>query len=149
MPNRCHISHLLARFSGFLAVAVISCAANASVPIDFNRDVRPILSSNCFKCHGIDDGGRKAKLRLDVRAVAIGPAKSGKAAIVPGKPDESELVHRIFSTDADEVMPPASTKVVLSDAQKNVLRQWIAEGAEYKVHWAFVAPKQVGLPPVK
>ena len=127
---------------------MIPCAAKAVAAVDFNRDVRPILSSNCFKCHGIDDGGRKARLRLDVRDIAIGPAKSGKAAVVPGKPDQSELVRRVFSADPDEVMPPASTKVVLSDAQKQVLRQWIAEGAEYKVHWAFVAPKQADLPSV-
>ena len=123
------------------------CGASAAV--DFNRQIRPILSANCFKCHGIDENARKSKLRLDVRSTAIGPAKSGKFAVVPGKPQESELVRRIFSTDPDVVMPPASTKVTLSGNQKASLRQWIAEGAAYQVHWAFVAPRQAPIPAVK
>ncbi len=115
-------------------------AAEPSGP-DFNREVRPILSQNCFKCHGPDDAARKAKLRLDVRTDAVGPAKSGAVAIVPGRPAESELVKRIFTADADEVMPPPNTKHELSAAQKETLRQWIAAGAEYKPHWAFVPPR--------
>jgi hypothetical protein len=116
--------------------------------VDFNRDIRPVLSANCLKCHGIDENARKSKLRLDSRQTAIGPAKSGKTAIVPGHPESSELVRRVFSNDPDEVMPPSSTKVTLSDAQKSLLRQWISEGAAYKVHWAFVAPVQAPVPAV-
>lgn len=141
---------MLRRIPGILCfVACVACQSAQAAPVDFNRDIRPILSANCFKCHGIDDGARKSKLRLDVRETAFAPAKSGKNAIVPGHPESSELIRRVFSKDPDVVMPPASTKVILSDAQKTLLRQWIAEGAGYKVHWAFVAPKQQTPPTVR
>src|SRR6267154_4346363 len=104
----------------------------ADAGLDFNRDVIPILSNNCFKCHGPDGKNRKSGLRLDRRDVALKPAETGKVAIVPGRPDESELVRRILSADADERMPPSDSGKRLSDAQKQTLRQWIAEGAEYK-----------------
>jgi hypothetical protein len=117
--------------------------------IDFNHDVIPILSNNCFKCHGPDAENRKSGLRLDRRDVATNPAELGKIAIVPSKPDESELVHRVFSTDDDERMPPPDSGKRLSDAQKQTLRQWIAEGANYKAHWAFVPPEQPPLPSIK
>src|SRR5438876_10589992 len=113
-------------------------------PVDFSRDVRPILSRHCFKCHGPDDKARKAKLRLDVRESAV-----KKEAIVPGKPGKSELVRRIFSAEESERMPPAATKNPLSETQKQVLKRWITEGAEYKPHWAFVPPRQSPLPAVK
>ena len=122
-------------------------AATADAP-DFTRDVRPLLSRNCFKCHGPDDGSRKSKLRLDVREAATQPAKSGEVAIVPGKPEQSELVKRIFSADADEVMPPPSTKNQLTAAEKETLKRWIAAGAEYKQHWAFVRPVRPPVPTV-
>jgi hypothetical protein len=117
--------------------------------LDFSRTVRPVLAGHCFKCHGQDEGARRAKLRLDVRENAIQPAKSGELAIVPGKPDQSELVRRIFSADEDEQMPPPGAKNPLAPAEKEVLKQWIAEGAEYQPHWAFIAPQQAPLPKVK
>ncbi len=123
-------------------------AASPAAP-DFTQDVRPILSQRCFKCHGPDDGARKSKLRLDVRESAILPAKSGAIAIVPGKPAESELVRRILSTDEDERMPPPSTKAQLTPAEKETLNRWVAAGAEYKPHWAFVNPKPAPPSPVK
>src|SRR6266446_2352087 len=92
-------------------------------PVDFIRDVRPILARHCFKCHGPDDQARKAKLRLDVRETAV-----NKGAFVPGKPDESELVRRISATDESEVMPPPATKNPLTESQKAILKKWIAEG---------------------
>ncbi|MBO93798.1 MAG: hypothetical protein CMI32_02720 [Opitutales bacterium] len=116
----------------------------ATGEIDFNRDVRPILADKCFACHGPAEEGRKAKLRLDDRAVAV-----KKEAIVPGKPDESELVFRIFSDDPDEVMPTPKSKATLTAGQKEILRKWIAEGAEYSMHWAFVPPKRAPAPAVK
>lgn len=131
-----------------LCVLLLPAAVRAA-PIDFNRDVRPILSGQCLKCHGIDDKARKGKLRLDVREAALAPAKSGARAIVAGKPDESELVKRIFTSDEDDLMPPPSTKRELTAQQKQILKQWIAEGAAYAEHWAFVAPKQLPLPEVK
>ena len=106
-------------------------------------------STNCFRCHGADPDNRKAGLRLDERGSAIKPAESGAIAIVPGKPDDSELVRRIFSDDPDERMPSKESNKVLTDLQKQLLRRWIAEGAEYKPHWSFVAPRQAPLPSVK
>lgn len=114
--------------------------------VDFNRDIRPLLAQHCFKCHGMDEHGRKGELRLDHRESATGKAKSGETAIVPGHPESSELVRRIFSRDEDEVMPPAHTKSVLPEAAKAVLKAWIAEGAPYEAHWAYVAPVQASLP---
>ncbi len=115
---------------------------------DFSRDVRPILSQHCFKCHGPDDKTRKGGLRLDLRDSATKEAKSGAVALVPGQPDKSELVARIFSTDEDELMPPPSTKRALTPEQKDTLRRWVAAGAEYQQHWAFVKPKQAKVPDV-
>jgi Protein of unknown function (DUF1553)/Protein of unknown function (DUF1549)/Planctomycete cytochrome C len=106
----------------------------------FTSRVRPILARHCFKCHGPDDKARKAKFRLDVRDEAVKPAASGAIPIVPGKPDESELVSRIFADDASEQMPPPAVKLPLSDSDKQVIKQWIKGGAEYKTHWAFVPP---------
>ena len=115
---------------------------------DFSRDVRPILSQHCFKCHGPDDKTRKGGLRLDLRDSATKEAKSGAVALVPGQPDKSELVARIFSTDEDELMPPPSVKRTLTPEQKDTLRRWVAAGAEYQQHWAFVKPKQAKVPDV-
>ncbi len=118
----------------------------AEPPPDFARDVRPILARHCFKCHGPDETTRKGKLRLDLPAAATAPAKSGKPAIVPGKVSESELVARILSTDPDEVMPTPAAKLELSATQKETLRRWIEAGAEYKEHWAFIAPVRPPVP---
>lgn len=100
--------------------------------LDFNRDVRPILSDKCFQCHGPDEKTLKGDVRLDDRTSAV----SAKA-IVPGSPDLSEALTRILSDDPDEVMPPPKTKKTVSSAEADILRRWIAEGAEYKGHWAF------------
>ncbi|MDB6026573.1 MAG: hypothetical protein JWM68_2796, partial [Verrucomicrobiales bacterium] len=117
---------------------------NASAHIDFNRDIRPILSENCFHCHGSDSGKRKAKLRLDV---AEGPLEKG--VIVPGKPEESEVVKRILSSDPEEQMPPPTSNRHLSSEQKELLRAWIKAGAKYDTHWAFKTPVRPELPAVK
>jgi hypothetical protein len=141
---------LLTAFVSFAAGAASIESPTSSVqPLDFQRDVRPILAGHCFKCHGPDEAARKAKLRLDVRDGAIGPAKSGKSAITPGNPDSSPLVRRIFSTDDNEVMPPPETKHPLSTSQKETLKRWIADGAEYTAHWAFIPPKARARPMVK
>jgi len=118
----------------------------AAAAPDFNRDVRPVLAQYCFKCHGMDEHGRKGKLRLDQEEAAHGKGKSGEIAIVPGKPDESEVIKRIFSTDEDDMMPPPSTKTTMPDAAKEVIKAWIASGAKYQQHWAYVPPKQVAVP---
>ncbi|MFM8469158.1 MAG: PSD1 and planctomycete cytochrome C domain-containing protein [Limisphaerales bacterium] len=116
---------------------------------DFQREVRPILSRNCFACHGPDEHSRKSGLRLDLRDAALAPAKSGKRAVVPGKPEQSELVRRITSTDHNQVMPPPEAKKQLTPTEADTLRRWVASGADYQPHWAFSKPKQAPLPKVK
>ena len=102
--------------------------------VSFNRDIRPILSENCYFCHGFDENNREADLRLDVEEDAL-------QAIEPGEPDDSELLLRILSDDEDEVMPPPSAhKTPITPEQIELIRQWITEGAQYEPHWAFVAP---------
>src|SRR5688572_25122650 len=146
MKSRAHVICGLGAGAAFMLAAVPGAAADQ---VDFTRDVRPILAGHCFKCHGPDEGARKAKLRLDVRESALKAAKSDEVAIVPGKPDASELIRRIFAENEDDVMPPPATKNPLTPDQRRILKRWIAEGAEYKAHWAFVAPKQAPLPKVR
>lgn len=105
------------------------------VPIDFNRQIRPLLSENCLYCHGQDANHRAADLRLDVAEDAI-----AAGAIVPGAPEQSELLARIFSDDPDTQMPPPDSNRRLSDAQRELIRRWIAEGAKYEPHWAYQPP---------
>ena len=109
---------------------------------DFAREVRPILSNRCFKCHGPDKDHQEAGLRLDVREAALVELDSGTRAIVPGHADDSEVVARITSTDPDLVMPPPHTKVTLTEEEQRILTDWIAAGAEYRPHWAFVTPER-------
>lgn len=118
-------------------------AAEVPLPekIEYNRDVRPILSDNCFYCHGNDPSHRKAKLRLDIRDEAL-----LKEAFIPGKPEESELVARLFSDDEDELMPPAESHKKLTDSQKEILKTWVAQGAEYQQHWSYEKPVKAVIP---
>ncbi len=113
-------------------------------PVEFNRDIRPILRETCFRCHGPDSGSRKADLRLDRRDDAI---KAG--AIKPGSLDESEMIARIISEDPEEIMPPKASHKVLNAAEKELFKKWVASGAEYQPHWAFIAPRKVDPPAVK
>jgi hypothetical protein len=115
-----------------VAVVLLSVGPLRAATPDFARDVRPILAQYCFKCHGPDPKTRKARLRLDDRKTVL-----KRGALVPGKPDESELVARVFSTEANKVMPPRATKMVLTAAQKQTLKEWVAGGAPYAPHWAF------------
>lgn len=116
-------------------------------PVEYDRDVRPILSENCFACHGFDKAKREAGLRLDTSDGAVELLDSGKVAVQPGKPDESELIQRIFlSVDDSEQMPPHESGKQLSEFQKGVLKKWIAQGAVYDKHWAFIVPKKPELP---
>ena len=118
--------------------------------IRFNQQVRPILSDTCFQCHGPDRNKRKPTsnpLRLDLVEQATATRKHG-AAIVPGKPDKSLVLQRIHSDDPDEVMPPSDSKRTLSAEQKKVIGDWIAQGAPYEDHWAYVPPQKPTLPEV-
>src|SRR5580704_9665163 len=143
------------RISGFRSVGALAvalawtaiCSVRAfavDAPLEFNRDIRPILAENCFACHGPDSAARKADLRLDRRDDAV------KAeAIVPGKPDKSALVERIFAEKPGQMMPPRKSLKKLTAAQKETLKRWIASGAEYQPHWSFIAPKKPQPPEVK
>ena len=104
--------------------------------VDFARDIQPLLSDNCFACHGPDAKQRKADLRLDTRDGALADL-DGVSAVVPGKPSESELVARITTDDEDDLMPPPDSGKQLDAAQKALLQRWIADGAEYDLHWAY------------
>jgi hypothetical protein len=123
--------------------------ASATAKVDFNHDIRPILSENCFLCHGPDEGRRKVKLRFDRKEDAFQPLKDGSFAIVPGDPGKSQLMARVSSTDQEEVMPPVKSGKKLSPQQIELLRRWIAEGASWQKHWAFVAPERPAPPAVK
>ena len=144
----CSVVPALHRFGACLfssaMVAVAAVAARAEQPLDFNRDVRPILSENCFYCHGQDGQKREADLRLDDRQAAI-----DAGAIVPGEPGASTLLERIHSTDPDVLMPPPDSNRRLSAEQKKILDRWIKDGAEYEPHWAFTSPERPTPPEVK
>lgn len=127
---------------GFFAVP--SNLSAAEQPLDFNRDIRPILSENCFYCHGQDANKRQADLRLDVRDAAI-----TAEAIVPKDAKASELIARINSSDMKMLMPPSKSNRRLSAEQKKMLERWISEGAAYEPHWAFVTPKRPAEPAIK
>src|SRR5437867_8189888 len=124
-----------------VACGLQSLAAKPPEKVSYNRDIRPILSDKCFFCHGPDANKRKAKLRLDVREEAI-----KKEAFVPGKPDKSELIRRIFTTNTDDLMPPPESHKMLTPLQKELLRRWIAAGAEYQKHWAYLPPVKPPVP---
>jgi hypothetical protein len=124
-------------------------AAPAASNIEYNRDVRPVLSENCFACHGPDSAARKAGLRLDRFEEAVLPRKDSQPAIVPGKPEASEVVRRILATDPDDVMPPAKTHKTLTAQQKDLLKSWIAGGAKYQAHWSLIPPQRPELPKVR
>ena len=128
----------------FLAVAPLA-RATTPAPLEFNRDIRPILSENCFQCHGQDPAHREGKLRLDDRADATRP-RPGNPAIAPGKPDESEILFRLLSTDDEERMPPAKSHKHVTPEQVALLKRWITEGANYQPHWAFRPPTRATLP---
>ncbi len=145
-PVECLVS--VVRLRLWLAVFGPWCIALAA-PVDFNREVRPLLSDHCYACHGPDEHKRKAGLRLDRQEDAFRELKSGERALVPGDTNRSTLVTRILTADPDELMPPAKHLKPLSPAQIALLVRWVAEGARWQEHWSFVAPVRPELPPVK
>ena len=120
---------------------VVAAEVGPAAAVEFNRDIRSILSDNCFSCHGPDAGHRQADLRLDVREGAI-----AAGAIVPGKPGESAMVARIYSKDPDEIMPPPNSHKQLDARQQDLLARWIAQGGEYQKHWAYEKPVKAEVP---
>jgi len=144
----------LLAFRGFVTalapiLALSAGAAEARRKVDFNRDIRPILSENCYACHGPDSGKRKAGLRFDLKEGALARLKSDNFAIVPGHPEKSALVARITAKVEDDRMPPLKTGKHLTPAQIDLLRRWIGEGAEWKAHWSLIKPETPPLAAVK
>jgi hypothetical protein len=151
--SRCHLTFtgpLVAVGLALLSSCVVH-AGEAKDRVDFNFEVRPILADHCFKCHGADEKSRKAKLRLDQAetAYAFRDKDTGRPAISRGHPEGSELYRRITSSDDDERMPPPASKLTLTDAEKEVLKRWIAQGSEYRPHWAFIPVGEVPVPTLK
>jgi mono/diheme cytochrome c family protein len=130
-------------FSACLAILVFAARANPQAgPVEFNRDIRPILSDACFQCHGPDKAKRKAKLHFDTE-------EGARAVLGAGKPDDSELIRRITAADPDKRMPPPTSGHALTPAQIALLKRWVAEGARWQKHWSFIPPVRPALPTVK
>ena len=130
-----------------LPIVCLAMAAGAE-PVKFNRDIRPIMSDTCFRCHGPDKRARMAGMRLDRREEALKPTASGAIPIVPGDPDKSAIIQRIFATNSARTMPPKYAEKVLTQAQKDTIRRWVAEGAVYEGHWAYQPIKRPPVPEV-
>lgn len=130
----------------FLALGLASqFSLRADEPLEFNRDVRPILSAACYRCHGFDAKARQAELRLDIADDALKTRESG-AAVVPGKPDESQVWKRIVSKDPDAVMPPPDAVRQLTDAERDIIKRWLEQGGKYQKHWALEPIQSPALP---
>lgn len=129
------LGHMFTRFWPAFLTLIFAPASALGSKLEFNRDIRPILSENCFHCHGPDEKTREAKLRLDTRKGAL-----KMDAIVPGKPEDSEVIYRITTNDKDDLMPPPEHHLELSKEEITTLTRWIKEGAEYQQHWSFEKP---------
>jgi mono/diheme cytochrome c family protein len=135
------VHFLAALIFGLLPAATFCARADQTQELRYDRDIRPILSDNCFRCHGPEAKSRKAKLRLDVREVAL-----EKEAFVPGKPDESEMIRRLMTANEDDHMPPPAMHKTVTPAQIDLLRRWIAAGAKYEPHWSYAPLVRPPLP---
>jgi hypothetical protein len=133
---------------GAWVAVLLLLLSRAAFAVDFNREVRPILSDHCYACHGPDEGKRKAGLRLDREEEAFKELKSGERAVVAGDLEKSALVQRINTTDKDDIMPPVKHGKPLSKQQIETLTAWVKEGAKWQKHWAFVPPSRSELPKV-
>jgi mono/diheme cytochrome c family protein len=133
-------------FAGCVIAPMLSAAEQPTV--DFNRDLRMVLSNNCFQCHGPDEEQRKANLRLDDLTEALAKGDSGRPAIVPGEPEKSELIRRITSPDAEDRMPPAGSGKHLTDTEIQLLTQWVQQGAKPAQHWSYQKPIRPAIPQV-
>ena len=132
-----------------LCVLLIACpvsVAQSADPVDFNRDVRPILSDKCFACHGPDEKQRQAGLRLDTAEGFSAKLESGETAVVPGDLERSALVERITADDEFTRMPPADADKQLTPQEKDLLVRWVKEGGKYAGHWAWIAPRKPDVP---
>src|SRR5579862_340763 len=135
---------------GLLALAGGAVGADAQPDkVHFNRDIRPIFSDTCFHCHGFDAKARKAGLRLDIREKALKKTENDIYPIVPGKPEESEIIKRLYSSDADDLMPPPKAHKEIPPAQKDLIKRWVAEGAVYEPHWAYAPLTKPPVPKIE
>ena len=132
-----------------VAALAWQAALSAAPPVDFNQDIRPLLSKYCFQCHGFDGQARQADLRLDTAAGMAAQAATGQRVVEPGEPQASALLLRVTSKDVDVRMPPAEVSDRLSTAEVDLLTRWIQQGAGWAEHWAFVPPRRVSLPQVQ
>jgi hypothetical protein len=149
--GRRHIAAVLAGAalaSLALAAHTVQPAAPATGRVDFNSQIRPLLSDRCFRCHGPDAAKRKAKLRLDTRDGALKDIGDGWAIVKPRDPDKSELIRRIYTDYEDDMMPPLASHLTLSEAEKALLTRWVVEGADYKPHWSLIPVHDVEVPSV-
>src|SRR5687767_7499986 len=121
---------------------LVATTSVAAAEVRFNRDIRPIMSDTCFRCHGFDKKTRMAGLRLDIREEAL------KKAIVPGDPEKSLVVQRVFATNPAKIMPPAHAHKELTEAQKQLIKRWVAEGAKYEGHWSYEPVRRPEVPAV-
>ena len=138
------------RILSILLIMVLASAANAMEPISFNKQIRPILADRCFACHGPDSAQRVSDMRLDQQETTFMELPSGEFPVVKGKPNESELIHRIVSDDEELKMPPADSGKSLNKQEIELIKQWISEGAEWNQHWAYEAPQHSPVPrPIK
>ena len=135
--------------AAFVFIPLQAAGPEESPPLDFNRDIRPILADNCYACHGPDQNQRMAGLRLDLRDSALGRLASGHLAIAPGSPEESELIRRITARDEAHKMPPAYSGKELTRQQIDLLTRWIRQGAPWTDHWAYIRPERPSLPEVE
>src|SRR6266404_898709 len=154
------VYHIPPLFAAVCVISIAFClkqssAIQATKPepqtpptIDFNRQILPLLSDNCFACHGPDEKQRKAKLRLDTKEGVFKELRDGGFAVVPGKSGESKLIERITAEELSERMPPAKSGKHLTQSQIELLRQWIDQGAKWATHWSFVPPQRSPLPKV-
>ena len=152
MPIRSRLgaAFVCAALVGLTASARTSQIAPTAVDrVDFSFQIRPLLSDRCFRCHGPDASKRKAKLRLDTREGAFKDIEDGWSIVKPGDPGKSELIRRINSYLEDDVMPPPESHLSLSEAEKALLKRWVAEGADYKPHWSLIPVHAVALPTVR
>ncbi|MDE0737564.1 MAG: DUF1549 domain-containing protein, partial [Pirellulaceae bacterium] len=146
----CHILYSMWRFISRLTIiiGVLAPVPAVAEPVSFSRDIRPLLASKCFACHGPDDKARQGELRLDTLAGATAK-RDRRQAIVPGRSVLSELMRRIGSPDPEIRMPPPNAGNALSRTEQELLESWIDEGANYQEHWAFVSPKRPVPPRLK
>ena len=137
MLNLRNLCFALALYGALATLGPSAQAAAAPGKVQFNRDIRPIFSDTCFHCHGFDAKTREAGLRLDIREEALKKTESDALPIVPGHPEKSEIITRIFAEDEDELMPPVKSHKPLTKEQKELIKRWVAEGAEYEAHWSY------------